>query len=232
MRLEFKPDNFIVVIGKRGGGKTTVIRFIVRTLDFEGTVIYDGNPPQDMDYDKERDFNDSDNITIIKRKFTAPEWDNFGEEEGRGKFIVIDEMDMVNENHPKFYKEWINTGRHWPSGGIIAGRRPTMLPRDATANADWTFIFRAKERSVQDFIKASYTDTVAEIASRLRMYEFVIVDSSQDPVARCILDKAGRKLTVLEEYPKDEEPADTLRTKRATRETAPDPRRQSANGPL
>ena len=203
MELLIKPTFIIVVLGKRGGGKSVVIRYIIRTCDFRGTIIYDGNHHVDKDYDKERDFRDMDNITVVPRKFTDPAWENFNDSNlHKNKFVVIDEFDMVNAQHPDFYKEWVNSGRHWPSGGIAAGRRPTMLPRDVTANADLTLIFRARESSVQKFIKESYTDDVSEIAAHLGKYEFLIVDAAQDPIARCRISDDGPtgRLEVLEEY--------------------------------
>jgi hypothetical protein len=200
MEIVIKRDQICVVLGKRGGGKTFLIRFVVREGDFAKTVVYNGN--MDDDYLAERDFPGSENIKVVKRKFTDPAWDRFNSEEAfKDQFVVIDECDLVNNNHPDFYKEWINVGRHANSGGIVAARRPTMLPRDITANADWTFIFRAKERSVRDFIKASYTDVVAEEAQWLGKYEFLIVNPAQDPVARARISPDGKKLVILHEYP-------------------------------
>jgi hypothetical protein len=205
-RLEIKRDHIIVVLGKRGSGKTTVIRFLVREADFAKTIIYNGN--LDDDYLQERDFPGSDNIKVVRRRFTDPAWDNFNAEESfKDQFVVIDECDLVNNNHPDFYKEWVNVGRHANSGGVAAARRPTMLPRDITANADVTIIFRAKERSVRDFIKASYTDVVASEAEWLKKYEFIIVNSSQDPVAKARLTPDGKRLEVLHTYPEDFTPA-------------------------
>lgn len=203
MELEIRRDHIVVVLGKRGSGKTFLIRYLVREADFSNTVIYNGN--LDDDYLKERDFPNSDNVKVVKRRFTSADWDKFNNEEAfKDQFVVIDEADLVNNNHPDFYKEFINVGRHANSGGILAARRPTMLPRDVTANADETFIFRAKERSVRDFIKTSYTDEVAEAARYLKTYEFVIVNSAQDPVAVARITPDGKKLEVLHEFSEDD----------------------------
>jgi len=198
--MELRRDSISVVLGKRNSGKTVLIRFLVREADFANTIVYNGN--LDDDYLQARDFPGSENIKIVKRRFTDPAWDSFNNEEKfKGQYVVIDECDLVNNNHVDFYKEWVNVGRHVNSGGIAAARRPTMLPRDITANADWTFIFRAKERSVRDFIKASYTDLVADEAEFLGKYEFIIVNPAQDPVARARITPDFKKMEILHEYP-------------------------------
>jgi hypothetical protein len=199
MKVGIEPTHIVVVIGKRGSGKTMLIRYLVREADFPNTVIYDGNLGKD--YDKERDFPRCDNVTIIKRKFTDPKWETFNNPElHKGKYVVIDEMDMVNHHHYNFYVEWVNTGRHWPSGGVVAARRPTRLPRDVTANADYTFLFKARESSVQRFLKDSYTDEVSDEAARLGKYEFLIVDASQDLICRAKLTPDGKRMEILQEY--------------------------------
>ena len=200
MKVEIEPTHIVVIIGKRGSGKTMLIRYLVREADFTNTVIYDGNLGKD--YDKQRDFPNCDNVTVVKRKFTDPAWQTFNNPElHKNKYVVIDEMDMVNHHNYGFYIEWVNTGRHWPSGGIVAARRPTRLPRDVTANADYTFLFKARETSVQRFIKDSYTDEVSDEAARLKRYEFLIVDASQDLICKAILSPDGKRMIVLHEYP-------------------------------
>jgi len=208
MRVEIQPTHIVVIIGKRGSGKTMLIRYLVREADFKGTIIYDGN--MGKDYDKARDFPHCDNVTVVKRKFTDPAWSSFNEPARHaGKFVVIDEMDMVNHHNYGFYVEWVNTGRHWPSGGIVAARRPTRLPRDVTANADYTFLFKARETSVQRFIKDSYTDEVSDEAARLGKYEFLIVDASQDLIARAKLTPDGKRMEILQEYSPATDDADS-----------------------
>jgi hypothetical protein len=196
-----RRDHIIAIVGKRAGGKSTLIRWIVRESDFKGTEIIDGNP-RGEDYDLKRDFPDCENVKIVPRKFTDVAWDTFDNEDNfKDKFVVIDECDLIAYYHRDFHRQFVNTGRHVNSGGIMAARRPTMLPRDLTANADWTFIFRSKERTVQDFIRASYNEHVAEIAANLGKYEFVAVDASQDPVFRAKLTPDGRRMEILEQYP-------------------------------
>jgi ABC-type dipeptide/oligopeptide/nickel transport system ATPase component len=205
MRIEVKPTYILVIIGKRGSGKTILIHYLVREAEFKNTVVYDGN--LGVDHDRARDYNNSENITVVKRRFTDPAWENFNKPElHKGKYVVIDEMDMVNHHHYGFYVEWVNTGRHWPSGGIVSARRPTRLPRDVTANADLTFIFKARERSVQSFLKDSYTDEVAVEAATLKQYEFLIVDANQDLIARAKLTPDGKRMEVLQEYSSSEAP--------------------------
>jgi len=199
MKVAIEPTHLVVIIGKRGSGKTMLIRYLVREADFTNTIIYDGNLGKD--YDKDRDFSQCENVTIVKRKFTDPAWESFNNPElHKGKYVVIDEMDIVNHHHYGFYIEWVNTGRHWPSGGIMAARRPTRLPRDVTANADYTFLFKARESSVQRFLKDSYTDEVSDEAARLGKYEFLIVDASQDLICRAKLTPDGKRMEILQEY--------------------------------
>jgi hypothetical protein len=199
MKVQIEPTHLVVIIGKRGSGKTVLVRYLVREADFPNTIIYDGNLGKD--YDKARDFPTCENVTIVKRKFTDPAWETFNNPElHKGKYVVIDEMDIVNHHHYGFYIEWVNTGRHWPSGGIMAARRPTRLPRDVTANADYTFLFKARESSVQRFIKDSYTDEVSDEAARLGKYEFLIVDAAQDLICRAKLTEDGKRMEILQEY--------------------------------
>jgi hypothetical protein len=234
MELEIHRDHIVVVLGKRNSGKTFLIRFLIREADFDNTVIYNGN--LDDDYLKERDFPGQDNVKVIQRRFTDPAWDGFSREEAfKDQFVVIDECDLVEYNHPDFHREFINVGRHVNSGGILAARRPTMLPRDVTANADVTFIFRAKERSVRDFIKASYTDQVAESARTLGQYEFVIVNAAQDPVAIAKISPDGKRLEILHEFSEDELNAEDRKprgppSEDERRTPASGPRRDSASG--
>lgn len=208
MVFRFKRDSITAIYGKRESGKTTLTRFFVHEEDFEDTTVYDGVG----NFHPQRDFVGCQNVTVIKRPFTSPEWDKFNDRKvWQGRYCVIDEFDMVNLYHRNFYREWINTSGNIDKngsgdarvtgtggGGIVCARRPTMIPPDVRANADWSIIFLAKETTVQKYLKESFTDEVVQVAGLLEPHQFIVVNPAGDIEAKCILTPDGKKLHILE----------------------------------
>lgn len=180
-----RRDNVLVILGQRGSGKTTLIKWLIRNFNFKNTIVYDTIQTGDGNFMKEQ-F--GDNVRVAPISADSSFWDGFNSTDiWRDKYIVIDELDMVNFYHRNFYTRWINVGRNFNSGGIISARRPTRLPRDTTANADYSILFRAHERSVIDFYKESFNDDIVELVKTLDKYEFIIVDANSEIVGNCKL---------------------------------------------
>lgn len=183
LQFKIRKDNIIVLLGKRGSGKTQLIKFLIRFMCFSNTVIFDTIQSGDGSYQNINLNTACENIKVVKTTADAEMWDKFNDTSmWINKFVVIDELDMVNFYHKNFYTRWINVGRNFNSGGILSARRPTRLPRDTTANADYSILFQAHERSVIDYYKESFSDEVVDAVKKLDKYEFIIVDANTDIV--------------------------------------------------
>lgn len=181
--MQIRRDNILVLLGKRGSGKTQLIKYFLTTFCFTNTVVFDTIQKGDGSYEALKNSS-CPNIKVVDTTADAEFWDAFNDSKyWENRFIVIDELDMVNFYHKNFYTRWINVGRNFNSGGILSARRPTRLPRDTTANADYSFLFSAHERSVIQFYRESYSEEVVDAVKKLEKYEFIIVDANTDIVA-------------------------------------------------
>lgn len=175
---KIKSTDIIVILGQRGSGKTYLIKWLIKTLAFQNTTIYDTVQSGDGAYKLKPDSLGS---RIIKVSPDSDYWNEFNEPKyWQNKFLILDELDMIRYYHGNFYVRWINVGRNLGSGGIVSARRPTRLPRDITANANYSILFSAHERSVIDYYKQSYTDQVVETVKTLGNREFIIVDANSE----------------------------------------------------
>ncbi len=166
MEIRIRNDDGILILGKRGSGKTTLAKFLYHKLNFPRTLILDCvgiwrglgknyilvNPQ-------------ADDIDPILKK--VMEKGNY--------FIFIDEADRYP--YSPMLSEMVNLGRNWGIGYLAIARRTANIHKDFMANANWTFIFQTtQERDIQHIIN-SY-DVNPEQLIELDKYEFLVINDN------------------------------------------------------
>ena len=138
-KFGFKQDEGVVVLGKRGSGKTNLLRFLVTTLKNFNFFILDAirnledlqDKPNVIDYHR---LNPADTKTANEV---------IGETLDTGNMmVVVDEVDRYKTTPGTKLSDLVNLGRNFDVGYMAAARRTARIDKDVLAGATWTFVFR------------------------------------------------------------------------------------------
>ena len=143
--IKIKTSDGIVVCGKRGSGKTTLMKYLIEKLPNIKFEIFDllGNF-KDMSSQKnvidyhiisagsQEDVNSGESIDDIMNGILD-----------RGDTqVVIDEADRYSYRQKGGFANLIDVGRNFNCGYMAATRRPANISKDYLANATYIFAFR------------------------------------------------------------------------------------------
>ncbi len=171
--MEIQSDNSIVVLGKRGSGKTTLIRYLINIaisnhihiaiLDIVGNYIqFKGI--KNVDYYLVQPHNANKLNKIFSEVY-----------KNGNQMMVLDEADMYDYSLLKkdLFYSIINLGRNFGIGYIASARRTANIPKDFISNANYSFIF--KHVLPQDLaVLREWFSEDEEIFKNLDEHEFAI----------------------------------------------------------
>ena len=209
-------NRIIVILGKKGTGKTTLAKWY--SLKSEKPVII--IDPQDQFSDLSLIFTDIYEAST----FIADRWYElraFGgrvvvqvsDEEDVQEFLtwawerlkdyllIIDEVDLFynqwNWSHKNIIRKFIHYGRHKEADLITTSRRPANLPKDLLSQADVLEIFRMREPRDLNYLKQFiYAEDVEEKIRNLGFYEHIHYDANADRYETVILPKEEVRLVL------------------------------------
>jgi len=163
MKLNIKSDEGIIILGKRGSGKTTLARYLISTFNFS-IFIFDviGNY---------RDFKDKANYLLLNPRSEAPNLYFQKILENGNTFVILDEADRY-EYSPEL-SDLINLGRNFNIGYLAIARRTANIHKDFLSNSNYSFIFHHSQENDIAHIIRSYAVNPEEITS-LKQYEFLV----------------------------------------------------------
>lgn len=212
-----------MIFGKRGSGKTTLIR---GNLDFckPPIVVLDilGNFDAESVPHAVHVDNPSDAILLIKdyvqasepakKKMTdvfvvqcadpniAIEYLSAALWEANGGTLVIDEADAFSVTEAPCLDKLIRYGRNKGVDILTGVRRPAEIDRGLTAGANRFFIFQTQEpRDIEYWSKTALGRLRAETLNRLTDYHGVFVDYDRKVFGEFRIDEAGQIFKLKEE---------------------------------
>jgi len=211
----------ISVFGKRGSGKTTIIRGNIEY--FPGpVVIIDalGNFPKEeypmhftsiselinnLEYYARSIKNDPkkekelDKIFVIQTPdvdsavelISATLWE-LSEKYSVGGTLVLDEVDMFQYSKGSCLDQLVRYGRNKGIHLVTGCRRPAELSRNFTAGANKVYIFRTQEPRDIDYFKAGLLGDRAEELLTLPSYSGLLIDYDRNELCNFYIDINGK----------------------------------------
>lgn len=219
----------ISVFGKRGSGKTTIIRGNIEY--FPGpVVIIDalGNFPKEeypmhftsiselinnLEYyarsikNDPKKENELDKIFVIQTPdvdsavelISATLWE-VSEKYGIGGTLVLDEVDMFTYSKGSCLDQLVRYGRNKGIHLLTGCRRPAELSRNFTAGANKIYIFRTQEPRDIDYFKAGLLGDRAESLMSLPSYHGLLIDYDRNELCNFYIDIDG-KVNIIKSTP-------------------------------
>jgi len=167
--IRLERTDTVVILGKRGSGKTTLARALILQNPHLKYLIVDV-------VGKYEDLKEKHTVIRIanveRSKFDLA----LIHAMDKGMFAVLDEVDRFQYDHVLSY--FVNIGRNYDSGWIAIARRAANMSKDFITNANYTFIAKTTQKRDVDFIRASY-DIDADDLAALGEYEFYLFDRDE-----------------------------------------------------
>lgn len=164
--FNIKYTDGVVVLGKRGSGKTYLTKKLVR--NFKNKLIIDivGNMKEII--------SDSDKYFAVSPQNSELVFTKFDYKKGNF-YLVVDEADRIK--YGDALQNIINLGRNWNIGYIATARRTARINKDYLANATHLFIF--KHHLPQDIkMLEEWVDNI-EVIEELNEHEFAYFYNEQ-----------------------------------------------------
>lgn len=183
-----KRNTIITVIGRKGSGKSTLVREIMNSGQYPRIFVLDTNG----EYKKEDGFLVTDTVTAGARAMvrvrTKPEFRVSLRDPDTEKLVrlldiafeIPHTLVVVEEAHfyikspshlPVQFSKLVRMGRHRAISQIYVAQRPTGLHRDMTAQSDYLVTFRQYETRDIDWLSKVAGDEDIEQVKELPDYK-------------------------------------------------------------
>lgn len=154
--VEIADDELTVILGKRGSGKTELIKYFVRKLIMaeKSLLIFDvvGNLSGFKTFKRVSYYAlNPHNTTRIDNIINT--------EKKRLPYVfILDEADRYDyfANSKSNLSDLINLGRNWGIGVIASARRTANISKDFISNANNYFVFRHNEINDLEVLKQTF----------------------------------------------------------------------------
>ena len=178
-------NNISVIFGKKGSGKTTLARELIKKSNSNSIVIWDylGDYSGMGEIFKNR----GDFINSFTREKKIYILQNFEENQFNdiakivydiGKiFFVVEEVDLICNPHfiTGDFSKMIRYGRHFLIDMLFISRRPQEVNRLVTSQADNCYVFKFIEPRDKIFLK-DWAGITSEELETLKQYNFIYKD--------------------------------------------------------
>lgn len=210
-KLQLKITDCHVVLGRRGLGKSVLIRFLAYEVPFDLVVL-----------DVAGDMGSLKRLATKERKvdyymINPHDEDKVGEiilkaEEEGNKLVLLDEADRYDyyTNVKNELSDFVNLGRHYQTGYIAGARRTANLAQDFMANATYAWIFRHTSRRDLEYLKQEFPDIPEDVLRHLEDHEFIVCKNGV-PLFRAKLNLTKGHFALKEESGADSDPIAALR---------------------
>lgn len=188
--LELPIDQGMVVLGRRGLGKSTLIRWLCGEVPYDLTVLDVAGDMEDLKKLGSPSDGISNLFSDLKLKDGKRHVDYFfvnphdekkvseiileAEKKGR-RWVILDEADRYDyySNVKNALSDFVNLGRHYQCGYIAGARRTANLGTDFIANATYAFIFRHTNRNDIAYLLKEFELTERQLRT-LPDYHFIV----------------------------------------------------------
>lgn len=170
----FSQSDGIVIVGKRGSGKTSILKFLINILsdpqyNFRFSILDIVGNLKDFESKSNMEYylvdpNDKGGIDMVI--------DNALKEGNRS--IVIDECDRYRHYETSKLSELVNIGRNYNVGYLATGRRTANIHKDFIVNANWVIVFKHTWPEDIDRI-TEWLNITDDTVRGLKRYEFLLI---------------------------------------------------------
>lgn len=111
--------------------------------------------------------------------------------ESHGGTLVIDEADGFNETNAPCFDQIVRYGRNRGVDIVTGCRRPAEISRNITAGANRVFIFQTQEPRDVDYFESTVLGEKAEILMKIPKFHGLFVDYDESKVGTFRIDEKG-----------------------------------------
>lgn len=183
-KLKLPIDIGMVTLGRRGSGKTELIKWLCKQVPYDLTVLDVAGDLEELKKLGKQWYEFSDKRREVDYTMVNPHDEEKVDEivleaERKGRrWVVLDEADRypyyANVKNP--LSDFVNLGRHYQTGYISAARRTANLSPDFIANATYAFAFRHTNRNDIKYLLAEFEVSEEQLRS-LTDYEFIVFEN-------------------------------------------------------
>lgn len=167
-KYDFNYTDGIVALGKRGSGKTSVVKAIASPLPNKVIIDIVGNLESIKDKSARYFLTSPLNSVGIFDKLDYKKG-NF--------YLVLDEADRIP--YKNALQEIINLGRNWNIGYIATARRTANIHKDYLANANHVIVFRHNLPQDLEMLSEWLPANAFDIVTKLGDHQFVLVSNDK-----------------------------------------------------
>lgn len=167
-KYDFEYTDGIVALGKRGSGKTSVVKAIANKVPNKVIVDIVGNLESLKDNSARYYLTSPINSVAVFDKINYKKG-NF--------YLVLDEADRIP--YKNALQEIINLGRNWNIGYIATARRTANIHKDYLANATHIIAFRHNLPQDLDMLNEWLPPEAVAQITKLGEHEFVLVSNDK-----------------------------------------------------
>lgn len=169
LKISLDYSSGIIILGKRGAGKTTLAKFIIKSVPYQVVIldcmgryrdlqkyqnriaVYPVNPYQPQTYEQ-----------ILEKCYLHG-----------NLWVVIDEIDQYPFLKAGNLQKLVNVARNWGIGYLVVSRDTAYIHKAWLRNSNYSFIFYHFEDLEVKRITRNYAVIEADIKG-LKPYEFLV----------------------------------------------------------
>lgn len=197
----------ITIFGKRGSGKTTIIRGNLDSMpgpvvvldvlgNFENSGIVTNKTSEiiSLIQDYKKDPRDKEKIFVLRCQDPdlAIEYISASLYESGGGTLVLDEVDAITYVKGSCFDQLIRYGRNKGVHIVTGCRRPAELSRNITAGANKIYVFQTQEPRDIDYFKSTVLGEKAKNLNILPQFSGILVDYDNNEFCNFKIDKNGQ----------------------------------------
>lgn len=198
----------ICIFGKRGSGKTTMIKGSLEAMEGPVVVVDVLGNFNDENYivtdkvsemidlivDYKKDPKNKNKIFVLQTPDPdlAIEYVSATLWECQGGTLVLDEVDSITYVKGSCFDQLIRYGRNRGVNVVTGCRRPAELSRNVTAGANKIYVFHTQEPRDVDYFKSTVLGDKAKNLPNMPQFSGILVDYDRDEFCHFKIDELGQ----------------------------------------